>query len=217
MNTLQPYLPGLFAVYAAISIAFTSPGPNFLGVVSSAVQHRSNGTFVGLGISFGTALWALFASTGITALLVAHQQAAVVLGILGGLYLCWLGIKSLRSARNAGNMNISSDTQPTVSRPLASFQKGLLIQLTNPKTAVFWLAVTPLAISPDTPWTIVSLLVIGCFAIAVVWHVLLALVFSSGPARASYLKLKPVISVIFGILFVGLGLKLAYGSFSTLI
>jgi len=212
MENIQTYLPGLLAVFAAISVAFMSPGPNFLGIVSSAVKHRSNGVFVGLGISFGTAVWAFFASTGVTAILMAYDNAAFVLGILGGVYLSWLGFKSLRDARTSKTMTMAQEGEAVSSKPFASLQKGMLIQLTNPKTAMFWLAVAPLAISPQTPWSIIAMLVLGCFTIAVVWHVLLALMFSSGPARSGYLRLKPTISVIFGILFIGLGLKLVYGS-----
>ncbi|BDW95895.1 hypothetical protein MACH10_15800 [Thalassospira tepidiphila] len=109
-------------------------------------------------------------------------------------------------------MTIAQEGEAVSSKPFASLQKGMLIQLTNPKTAMFWLAVAPLAISPQTPWSIIAMLVLGCFTIAVVWHVLLALMFSSGPARSGYLRLKPIISVIFGILFIGLGLKLVSSS-----
>ena len=212
MGNFEIYLPGLFAVYAAISVAFTSPGPNFLGVVSSAVQNRINGVFVGLGVSVGSALWALFASTGVTAIMVAFDSAIFALSVLGGGYLCWLGYKSLRSVRTRSQMNISDDEKALAVSPISSLQKGLLIQMTNPKSLVFWLAITPLAISPQTPWVIIGALVFGCFAIAVVWHVLLALMFSSGPARSSYLRFKPVISFIFGVLFFGLGVKLIYDS-----
>lgn len=214
MENIQPYLAGLLSVYIAIAIAFTSPEPNFLGIVSSAVQNRSNGVFVGLGISLGTGIWALFAATGITAILASYSNAAYVLGILGGLYLCWLGYKSLKSVRSAGEMKIEDGSQHIATEPIASLRKGLLIQLTNPKTALFWLAITSLAISPGSPVIVIFLLVAGCLAIAIVWHVLLALVFSSGPARKSYLKLKPVISAVFGLLFLGLGLRLVYSNAS---
>ena len=180
MESIQPHFPNLLTVYFAIAIAFTSPGPNFLGIVSSAVQNRSNGVFVGIGISLGTGIWALFATTGITVILAGYANAVYILGILGGTYLCWLGYKSLKSIRSAGEIKIDGVTNLAQSEPIASLRKGLLIQLTNPKTALFWLAITSLAISPDSPEMVIFLLVMGCLVIAIVWHVLLALVFSSG-------------------------------------
>ncbi len=214
MESIQPYLADLFSVYIAITIAFTSPGPNFLGIVSSAVQNRMNGVFVGLGISAGTAIWALFAATGITAILAKYPNAAFVLGLLGGLYLCWLGIKSLRSVRTTVELKVEDGDQLAPSEPLSNLKKGLLIQLTNPKTALFWLAITSLVVSPESPAIVIFLLVTGCFFIAVIWHILLALVFSSGPARKSYLRFKPIISTIFGLLFVAFGLRLVFSNFA---
>lgn len=216
MNDITPYLPGLFAVYLAITVAFTSPGPNFLAIVSRSVENRSNGIFAALGISMGTGIWALFAATGITALLHANKEAAYILGFLGGMYLCWLGVKSLRSVRQKSTAKAYEPTLAAASERLKSLRDGLLIQLTNPKSAIFWLSVTSLAVTPESPMLIIFLLVAGCLSIAVIWHLLLALVFSSGPARSSYLRIKPGISLIFGILFLIFGLKLAYNNLSGL-
>ncbi|WP_414470952.1 LysE family translocator [Microvirga sp. M2] len=213
MDNIGPYLPGLFAVYAGIAVAFTSPGPNFLAVVSRSVENRSNGIFTALGISFGTGVWALFAATGITALLNANKYAAYVLGALGGLYLCWLGIKSLKSVRQKSSLSIQETYMATSTERLKSLRDGLFIQLTNPKSAIFWLSVTSLAATPATPALIIFLLVAGCLTIAIAWHLLLALVFSSGPARNSYPSIKPMISFVFGFLFLGFGLRLVYNNF----
>jgi threonine/homoserine/homoserine lactone efflux protein len=210
MHDLAPYLPGLLAVYAAIAVAFTSPGPNFLTIASRSVENRSNGIFAAFGISLGTGIWALFAATGITALLNANKNAAYVLGCMGGLYLCWLGFKSLKSVRQPSSINVRDLSVKAATRRLNSLREGLLVQLTNPKSAIFWLSVTSLAVTPESPGMIIFLLVAGCFTIAIAWHLLLALAFSSGPARSTYLRVKPIISLVFGLLFLGFGLKLAY-------
>lgn len=207
MEDLARYIPGLLTIYAAITIAFMSPGPNFLGIVTAAVDNRLNGVLVGIGISIGTAIWAIFAVTGIAAIVSSSQLVASILGIAGALYLGWLGIKSLRGMRSTGAVNIEGTGTATV-RPTASLSRGLTIQLTNPKSAVFWLAITSAVLVPDTPVVILAALVVGCFAIAVVWHVLLALVFSAGPARAAYLRAKPLFSLVFGAFFLFLCVRI---------
>ncbi len=206
------FLPSLVTVYAATLVAFISPGPNFLGIVSSSVHSRKNGVLVALGISVGTGIWALFAATGITTLLSIYENAEIAMQILGGGYLCWLGYKSLRSVFISAKLIIDDGDQSEDSTAFASFRKGLLIQMTNPKTALYWLAITSIAISPASPMIIIFLLVTGCLVIAVFWHALLALVFSSGPARSFYLRLKPWISGLFGILFITLGLRLVFNN-----
>ena len=201
-QVLVQHWPALLTVYTACLVAFTSPGPNFVAISSRAVEDRTAGIGAALGISVGTALWALFAATGITAVLSAQAGAARVVGVVGGAYLCWLGVKSLRSARAAPNLAATAVAGHSL---LQSARTGLFIQLTNPKTALFWLALTSVAIKPHTPPGVIGLLVLGCLAIAIAWHVLLALVLSTGPSRAAYLRAKPVISVLFGLLFIGFG------------
>lgn len=209
-NSLFEYFPNLMSVYLACLVAFTSPGPNFVAVTSHAVESRKSGLGIATGISLGTALWALLAATGITALLTAYHHAALMVGLAGGSYLCWLGFKSIRSVIQGAKFNASLKSVSGSISALSSMRTGLLIQMTNPKTAVFWLAVTSLAIQPETPAEIVALLVIGCLIIALIWHSLLALAFSSGPIRDGYVRFKPVISTVFGVLFICLGLRIVY-------
>jgi threonine/homoserine/homoserine lactone efflux protein len=207
MEEIDRYFPVLLTIYAAISIAFMSPGPNFLGVVTAAIDNRMNGVFVGIGISIGSAIWAIFAVTGMSAIVSSSQAAASVIGVAGALYLGWLGIKSLRGIRSAGSLNVEAAGGVLI-RPAASLSRGLTIQLTNPKSAVFWLAITSAVLAPNTPVMVLVTLVVGCFSIAIVWHILLALVFSAGPARAVYLRAKPLFSLLFGAFFLFLSIRI---------
>lgn len=204
--TLTPYLPSLFAVFGASLIAFLSPGPNFVGIVSSAVHSRLNGVFVAIGVSLGTMFWAIMAVSGITALLSYYSGAALVMQLIGGSYLLWLGIKSLRSATKITSpLATAAEQNETASQ---CFGRGLLIQLTNPKTALFWLSMVSVVILPDTPLLVAALLVIGTTAIAFTWHLFLAVAFSLNQAKGFYLKLRPYISAVFGIAFIALGARL---------
>ena len=58
---VQEYWADLLTVYVACLVAFTSPGPNFVAVTSYSVESRA-GYGVAIGISLGTAIWALFAA-----------------------------------------------------------------------------------------------------------------------------------------------------------
>lgn len=203
---LSMYLPSLFTVFGASLVAFVSPGPNFVGIVSSAVQSRLNGVIVAIGVSLGTTYWALMAVTGITAVITQYPGAAFIMQIVGGCYLTWLGVKSLRSAFKPRSPLVT--TASGAETPLRSFTKGLLIQITNPKTAMFWLSMVSVVILPDTPAIIGALLVAGTTMIALAWHLLLAIAFSFGRTRDVYLKARTYISIVFGIAFIALGLWL---------
>ena len=211
MDTLTQHLPGIASVLIAASIALTSPGPNFVAITSSAVQSRRHGLYVAFGISFGTGLWALFATTGISAMLNTYTKIALALSVAGALYLCWLGIKSLKSLTESRVVSSTTKTAAIEKSDLLhSLKKGLLIQLTNPKSALFWLAITSIAIVPNSPLLVIAILVIGSFLIALIWHFILAIVFSSGPAQKAYLSMKPVFSLLFGVIFILLGMNVLY-------
>jgi threonine/homoserine/homoserine lactone efflux protein len=204
--SISSYWPSLLAVYGASLIAFLSPGPNFAGIVSSAVFNRLNGVFVAIGVSLGTAIWALLAVTGITALLSRYPYAALVMQTIGGSYLLWLGFKSLRSAlKKSTPMEVREASDETRFR---SFLKGLFIQLTNPKPALFWLSIVSVAIAPNTPIVVGLLLVAGVTIIAIIWHLILAFAFSIEQTRAYYLQARGYISFAFGIFFIALGGRL---------
>lgn len=206
--SLASYWSTLVAVYGASFIAFLSPGPNFVGIVSSAVFNRVNGVFVAIGVTLGTTIWALLAVTGISALLSHYSRAALVLQVIGGSYLLWLGLKSLRSAtRKSSSIGVGGVSKET---RLRSFTKGLVIQLTNPKPALFWLSIVSMAIAPDTPTAIDVLLVAGVTLIAITWHLILAFAFSLERTRGHYLKARGYISFVFGVFFIFLGGRLIF-------
>lgn len=208
INVLREYWPILSTVYLACLVAFTSPGPNFVAISSYSLENRISGLGVASGISVGTGLWALLAATGITAVLSTFQQASYFVSILGGLYLIWLGYKSISAVvQNKAKFTGNIDKVNGHSSFFTSFRTGLAIQLTNPKTALFWLALTSTAIQPETPLIPIVALVIGCIAIALVWHISLAFVFSTGKIRDVYVGIKPIISCVFGVLFLWFGFK----------
>jgi threonine efflux protein len=203
---LSYYWPSLLSVFGASLIAFLSPGPNFVGIVSSAVHSRLNGIYVAIGVSLGTTFWAVMAVTGITALLAQYASAGLIMQVIGGSYLVWLGFKSLRSAfGKKANISLLAKSNESA---LKCFQKGLLIQLTNPKTALFWLSMVSVVLLPETPASVSFVLILGTTIIAFAWHLILAVSFSLSRVTDAYLRFRPYISVAFGIAFVALGSRL---------
>src|SRR5262249_11819708 len=147
---------------------------------------------VAIGVSLGTAFWAIMAVTGMTAVVSRYSSSTLVMQLLGGSYLIWLGIKSLRSAAKKNALiemkEVARETR------LHSLWKGLFIQLTNPKPALFWLSMVSVVISRDAPIIVGVVLVLGVTAIAFVWHLALALAFSLGQIRSYFVKAGPYIS-----------------------
>jgi len=132
----------LFATGAAILLVI--PGPAVTYVVSRSIgQGRSAGLVSVTGIFLGTLVHVAAATLGLSALLVSSALAFQTIKYLGAAYLIYLGIRTLRSsdaqfAQPAGG-------QRRLARILG---QGVLVNLLNPKTALFFLAFLPQFVDP---------------------------------------------------------------------
>ncbi len=128
-------------VFIAASIALLLiPGPAVLFIVArSAAQGRRAGLVSVLGVHTATVVHVLAAVAGLSAIVVASSIAFTGLKIVGGVYLIYVGIKSLRSARQAA----ANVTTPKVWPEKRLFGEAFVVSLLNPKVALFFLAFLP--------------------------------------------------------------------------
>ena len=132
------------AIYVTAVVALVAtPGPAVLYVVARSLEGgRRAGLAATLGISAGTLAHVGLAAGGVSALLAASAPAFRAVKLLGAIYLIWLGVRTWRSGRSAA---------PITARRRAArgiVLEGALVNLTNPKTAVFFLAFLPQFIDP---------------------------------------------------------------------
>ena len=133
-----------FAVFfaAALVIALT-PGPGIFYVGARTLAGgRREGLASSMGTGIGGMVHAVAGAVGLSALVMASAEAFAVLKVAGALYLIWLGIKALREGR--------TEAPPTARSTGAwrAFREGVLVEATNPKTAVFFIAFIPQFIDP---------------------------------------------------------------------
>ncbi len=128
---------------AAIILAIT-PGPGVLYVLTRTIK---GGQSEGIASTLGTAIGGLFhiivATFGLSALLATSAVAFSILKYAGAAYLIYLGMRTL----------MSDDTIETVSgieqaKQHAALRQGIITELLNPKTALFFLAFIPQFINP---------------------------------------------------------------------
>jgi len=140
--------PGLITVFALATFVLTvTPGPGVLYVVGRSVGGgRMSGFASMLGIETGEAVYIAGAALGITALLATSAIALSVLRYAGAAYLVVLGIKAWRDG--------DRDTEPEGANGAAgtghwgAYGRGLVVQLLNPKVAIFFLAYFPQFVRP---------------------------------------------------------------------
>jgi threonine/homoserine/homoserine lactone efflux protein len=131
-------------VVVAVLLTLT-PGADTMVVLSHAARYdRHEAQQAVWGVIAGLTVWALAAIAGVSALLAASQTAYDVLRIAGALYLLWLGLQALWSARRA-------EPEPDGSGPerrRRGFRAGFTSNILNPKVGVFYLSFLPQFIPP---------------------------------------------------------------------
>ena len=177
-----------FAISAAILLGAMSPGPSFIVVARAAVAgSRGQGVLAALGMGFGGSLFAVAALLGLQFILLAVPAIYRALQLIGALYLIFLAYKLWRAASDPLDLAVGAAARGSA---LQAFVLGLATQLSNPKTAIVYASVFSAVLPQDTSWLLTALLVPTIFAIEFGWYSLVALAFSSGRARDSYVRGK---------------------------
>ncbi len=134
---------GLF-VAAALALLLV-PGPAVFYVIARGIEGgRPAGLVSCLGIEAGTLLHAAFAAVGLSAILVSSAAAFSVVKWLGVAYLIYLGIGRFL-ARDEESSAVTVEKEP-LSRV---FSQGVVVNVLNPKTALFFLAFLPQFVDPS--------------------------------------------------------------------
>ena len=151
----SPTLWGLFILASAVLLL--TPGPAVLYIVARSVeQGRTAGLVSVLGIHLGTIVHITAAAVGLSALIVSSALAFAVVKYLGAAYLIWIGIRTFM-ARDP-----STATPAVRSEPLRRiFRDGFVVNLFNPKTAIFFLAFLPQFVDPTRGPVHWQILVLG--------------------------------------------------------
>lgn len=163
----MPSLSVLVAFSAATLVLLVLPDPAVMYIVTRSVsQGRRAGLVSVAGVHVGTIVHVLAAMVGLSALLVASATAFTVVKLAGALYLVWLGVRALRSARRERADGVA-DIGPDTARPLGRiFADGVVLNVLNPKTAVFFLSFVPQFVDPVAPNPTLTLAVLGGVFIA---------------------------------------------------
>lgn len=128
------------------------PGPAVLYIVTRGMEGgRSAGLISMLGVQVGAAVHIAFAALGLSAILASSAAAFAVVKWLGAAYLIWLGISRLL----ARDDEIEAPTSVERKSPGSLFWQGVLVNVLNPKAALFFLAFVPQFVNPahGAAWT----------------------------------------------------------------
>ncbi|MGW6891517.1 LysE family translocator [Streptomyces chartreusis] len=140
----------LLAFLGACTLIAASPGPSTVLIIKQSLHSRRSGFLTVLGNETGVFIWGVVAAFGLTALLTASEVAYDVTRVVGAVVLVGFGIQALRQARRAKG----SDDGVREGAPKSgwhSYRGGLLLNLANPKAAVFAMSFLPQFVPEGAP------------------------------------------------------------------
>ena len=197
-----------FSLFIAASLVLILvPGPDSIYVVSRSVaQGRQAGLLSSWGTCTGAFVHTIAAALGLSAILSTSAYSFTIVKSIGAFYLIYLGVKTF-FAQPQWELDLNQKTDSS----WAIFRQGVLVDVLNPKTAIFFLAFLPQFV-PTTHAQMSTFIFLGTSFIlmAFVWDFILII---GSTSLTKYLRQNVAfgrqLNRVTGLIFVGLGVKLA--------
>jgi threonine/homoserine/homoserine lactone efflux protein len=195
-----------FAASVALALA---PGPdNIFVLTQSALHGRLSGFIVTLGLCTGLLVHTAAVSLGVAAIFQTSALAFNALKAIGATYLLYLAWQAFR----AGATQISAQQDAPLSRRKL-YMRGILMNVTNPKVAIFFLAFLPQFANPANGSLALQMITLGAVFMLAALIVFGAIAWAAG-FIGDWLKRSQRAQVMMnrfaGTVFVGLAMRLAW-------
>jgi threonine/homoserine/homoserine lactone efflux protein len=201
----------LLTFIAASTLLSFAPGPdNIFVLMQSALHGRKAGFLITLGLCTGLIFHTTMVALGVAALIMVSATAFLILKLIGAGYLVYLAVLSWRaSASVLGNEKVPALTARQY------YLRGILMNLSNPKVAIFFLAFLPQFARPEAGSITLQLLVFGGVFIAValvVFGLIAALAGWLAGSLARSSRAQILLNRLAALVFLGLATRLAFSS-----
>lgn len=201
--------PDRLAVFVVAALALLAvPGPAVLYIVTRSIhQGKRAGLVSVLGIHLGTLVHITAATAGLSALLVSSASAFTAVKLAGAAYLIGLGLWTLLSRAPAAEITLGRER-----RLRRVFAQGVVVNVLNPKTALFFLAFLPQFVDPDRGHASLQIALLGSTFAALgmvtdsIWAIGAG---SAGDVLRRSRRFARVQRYVSGSVFVGLGVVTA--------
>lgn len=191
---------------AAILLAIL-PGPGILYVATRSVAAgRAEGVASCFGNTLGCTLQVLAGALGLSALVLASAQLFALVKMAGAVYLIWMGIGMIR---HAGRGVAFEAARRTGWR--RALTDGMLVEIFNPKTAGFFLAILPQFINPAGPVAL-QFIILGMVSVGLNTCADLTVALAAGSATGFLRRGRWMARIrrVSGLIMVGLGVEMLF-------
>lgn len=201
------YLPEFLTIVVAHALAVASPGPDFAIVLRQSLQHgRRAAIWTSLGIGCGLCVHITYSLLGLGLFLKNSATALTVVKWLGAAYLAWIGVQALRTQPRQGDINLAVGRDEPAAH--AAWTTGFLVNVLNPKAALFFISLFPLAVSMDTPKLIQAGYGAWMTVMTAAWFSFVSVVFTQARVRHAFLRHGHWIDRALGVVFLGFAASL---------
>ncbi len=210
-------MPGIHDFWLFLLAGFllnVTPGPDIAYIVARSAQCGvRGGVAAAFGITAGCLIHIAAAAIGISAILMTSALAFNALKWVGAAYLVYVGLKMLFASRRAQESPQSLRRPPAAIKMRTIFFQGFLTNVLNPKVALFFLAFLPQFIRADASSKAMAFVVLGLVfaSTGTVWNLIVA--WTAGHLATAWSglgRLRLWLERSLGLLFVGLGVRLAF-------
>jgi threonine/homoserine/homoserine lactone efflux protein len=156
--------PSTLALFALSALALVSiPGPNLVYIVTRSIdQGRQAGLASAFGVETATLVHVAAAAAGLSAALASSATTFSIVKYAGAAYLLYLGLRTLLT-RGQGTPGEAPPPAPTG----RVYAEGFVVNLLNPKVALFFLAFLPQFVDPGAGAAWAQVLVLGAILVAI--------------------------------------------------
>ena len=138
-----------FIFLVTTAVVCLTPGPAALLIVAQSISNGFRRSYWAIaGIALANAIYFALSATGVAALIVASSTLFSIIKWVGVAYLFYLGISAIRSKASA--LTVTSDPGEAVSG-LRAFWQAVVVELSNPKALLYFVALLPQFIDPSKP------------------------------------------------------------------
>jgi threonine/homoserine/homoserine lactone efflux protein len=204
---LDTHLLALFL--AAATLLAVTPGPGIFYVLARTLAGgRREGTLSAVGTFAGGSIHVVAAGFGLSAVLAASATAFAVVKYAGAFYLVWLGFRMIRTR------NVPMDEPAGVGTTNHAFRQGVVTEVLNPKTALFFLSFLPQFVNPAFGHVVMQFLLLGVMSVSLNTTADLLVVYFAAPIGTrlrSSSRFRRNQRVASGVAMMGLGAFVALG------
>jgi RhtB (resistance to homoserine/threonine) family protein len=199
-----------FLFVAGIHLAaVASPGPDFAVVLRQSISHgRKTAIWTSLGVGTGISVHVGYSLLGIGILIKESQLWFDVVKYIGAGYLAWIGVHALL-AQPAQAVEAVPAAKPETH---SAFITGFLVNVLNPKAALFFIALFSVGINPHTPRLIQAGYGLWMVFATAGWFTLVSLFFTREAVRRNFLRFGHWFERVMGVLLLALAVRLALAS-----